>query len=249
MGFFNDFIRGATPALPGGMQIGLQGMAEMQRKKELQDEIARQQGQQAFLNMMKQREMDQGQQNWQREFDANNMFKQQQGVDDLSQLMMQGQQQLVENRRADKLVNAQASNLGERRAPTQEEFLWNQMTPEQQQEFINNYTQNKFKPAGGSDGGLTPANAIAVLNASRPDQFSGVDTTKANSLLGWIGNKVGGQAQVQPDSTTSVGLTSDDQEALNVLKGLDPTRIDWEATIAKNPNLNWQAIMQAMGAK
>lgn len=54
MGFFNDFIRGATPAIEGGTNIGLRGMAEAQRKKELEAEIQRQTQQQAFVNMMAQ---------------------------------------------------------------------------------------------------------------------------------------------------------------------------------------------------
>lgn len=71
MGFFNDFIRGATPAIAGGTDIGLRGMAEAQRRKEEAEIQRRNAEQQAFMNLMRQQEMErqqqqdtQAQQNW-----------------------------------------------------------------------------------------------------------------------------------------------------------------------------------------
>lgn len=60
----NNFFNAASAALPQGMNIGMQGLAEMQRRKELADEIARQQELQAFNQRMatqqfqRQRELD-----------------------------------------------------------------------------------------------------------------------------------------------------------------------------------------------
>lgn len=57
MGFFEDLLRGATApgVMQNGMNIGISGMAEAQRRKEEQALIQRQQEQQAFANMMAQR--------------------------------------------------------------------------------------------------------------------------------------------------------------------------------------------------
>lgn len=174
MGFFDDLLRGATApgVMQNGMNIGISGMAEAQRRKEEQALIQRQQEEQAFNRMMKQREFDQNQKNWQTEFDTNKFFEQQKATDALSQLMMSGQNALADNAlQKQKYENvelpeskAKISNYQEGRAPSQEEFIWQRMTPEQQQEFIVNYVQNKFKPAAAGNQGakITPAGLVSL---------------------------------------------------------------------------------------
>lgn len=104
MGFFNDFIRGATPAIAGGTDIGLRGMAEAQRRKEEAEIQRRNAEQQAFMNMMRQQQFEaeqqqaaQGQQNWQKQFDAQNFNNQQDDVYRDTQFRMGLEDKLKQN--------------------------------------------------------------------------------------------------------------------------------------------------------
>lgn len=247
MGFWNDFLRSATPALPGGMQIGLQGMAEMQRKKELQAEIARQQEQQAFANMMKQREMDQGQNNWQREFDANNMFKQQQGVDDLSQLMMQGQNMLADNA-------LQRQKFQQVEVPESKARIANLAEPNNRFAAGADPNSPGGGPATGRDyiGEQIQKQAHAAASAAAVDEMSGAfDPIKYQQVYPQMyeffkkQQPQGVQVDVNGDEQTT------DLEAFEALKGFveQGQEIDWPATMAKYPHLNWAGIKASLGVK
>lgn len=185
-GFWNQ----ASEALPQGMNLGMQGMAEAQRRKELEEQTRRQMQAQAFAQMM-------GQQN----FQADESYRQAQ--------LGQGQQQIDEGRRQ---FDAQAptrqatiQNLLERRAPTEAEFYWNQMPPEQRDEMLRNYIQFKFKPptgmAGGSsiDPGEARAKALGLETQNAGNQYSGLSLSqpRLDSLSNYIstGNFEGGQQQ------------------------------------------------------
>lgn len=173
MGFLNDVVKGASApgVINNGMNIGVTAMAELQRQKELRDADQVRAEQQAFMNMMNQQKFDaeqqqaaQGQQNWQQTFDLGKYNIQQQGVNALSDDMNTYTNNLRDNVRADRVADAQIGNYKEGRAPSEAEFFWNQMTPEQQQEAVGNYVQDKFKASGGSGGGstLTPSNMLSL---------------------------------------------------------------------------------------
>lgn len=173
MGFFDDLLRGATApgVMQNGMNIGISGMAEAQRRKEEQALIQRQQEEQAFNRMMQQRDFDYragrdaiADQRYKQEY-QDNLFRQQTGdAEKLGFNMLDAQNMRADNLRQDKLVNAQVANYQEGRAPSQEEFIWQRMTPEQQQEFIVNYVQNKLKPAAAGNQGakITPAGLVSL---------------------------------------------------------------------------------------
>lgn len=176
MGFFNDFIRGATPAIAGGTDIGLRGMAEAQRRKEEAEIQRRNAEQQAFMNLMRQQEMEYGQQRdaigdqqWQQTFDTNKFFKQQQGVDDLSQIMMQGQNQLQQNnfeqQRLDlaKQQEGRIASGGGGNQQTQAFLAWyNAQPPEIQDEVMR--TQAGLSPKAGTIRQPQPVSPLARLS-------------------------------------------------------------------------------------
>lgn len=271
MGFFDDLLRGATApgVMQNGMNIGLQGLADAQRKRELQAQIQREQEQQAFINQFKQREFDQNQQNWNQTRQDNVYNNQQDDVYRDTAFRVGLEQQLAANALAkDKYQNvelpeskAKISNYQEGRAPSQEEFLWRQMTPEQQQAFLESYTQNKFKPAAAGNQGakITPAGLVSLRGQmTNPIQGGRMDMPfdsiaamagKIQNTADSLNNVNGGQMQSAPMMNQDAELSPADQEAIAGLSSMNPEEIDWQATMAKYPNLNWNAIMQKMGAK
>lgn len=271
MGFWDDLLRGATApgVMRNGMNIGISGMAEAQRRKEEQALIQRQQEEQAFNRMFKQREFDQNQQNWNQTRQDNIYNNQQDDVYRDTAFRVGLEQQLAANAMAqNKYQNielpeskAKISNYQEGRAPSQEEFLWRQMTPEQQQSFLNSYTQNKFKPAAaGSQGAqITPAGLVSLRGQmTNPIQGGRMDMPfdSVAAMAGRIQNTAdslnaanGGQPQAAPMMNQDAELSPADQEAIDGLSSMNIDEIDWQATMAKYPNLNWKAIMQAMGVK
>lgn len=176
MGFFNDFIRGATPAIEGGTNIGLRGMAEAQRKRELQDEIQRQTQQQAFVNMMNQQKFDaeqqqaaQGQQNWQQQFDTQNFNNQQGAIDEATRFRMGLENQLKQNSfeqqrlDLDKQQEGRIASSGGGNQQTQAFLAWyNAQPPEIQDEVMR--TQAGLSPKAGTIRQPKPVDPIARLS-------------------------------------------------------------------------------------
>lgn len=167
MGFFNDFIRGATPAIAGGTDIGLRGMAEAQRRKEEAEIQRRNAEQQAFMNLMRQQQFEaeqqqaaQGQQNWQRQFDEQHFLNQQHGVDELSNQMLRFKENLADNALAkDKYQNIE---LPESKAK------------------IANYQEPNNRYAAGFDGsqeqkGFSPEEAMKYARLDAQNMAQTVD--------------------------------------------------------------------------
>lgn len=245
----NNFFNAASAALPQGMNIGMNQMAEMQRRKELADEIARQQEVTAFNQRMAQQQFQR-----QREMDEYNkaqdqiatLERQKGAAEDLGWKMKEYERSLQQDALNEKLVGAKISDYQEGRAPTEAEFYWQQMTPEQRQEMVGSYINNKFKPNSAAGGGLSPSNVVSIFNSSKPmGDFGAPDTTMFKQNLDVVNRAIGaqgGQGQAE--------IVTEDQVAQAIMPVLQSGAVvDWDMIAADYPYLNIQAIKQRLGVQ
>lgn len=261
MGFWDDLLRGATApgVMQNGMNIGISGMAEAQRRKEEQALIQRQEEQRAFENMFKQKQFDQGQKNWQTEFDTNKFFKQQQGVDDLSQIMLSGQNALADNA-------LQKQRFEQVELPVSRAQIQNLAEP-------NNRYAAGADPnvSGGGSGAASNRNFLLELaskqaQAASMDEFGNFDPSKYPQNLSNImtalerqqnpqqlmGDIFGGQQQqVEPQMAPQVQGQVTDMEIFEKLKPFvaQGQQVDWDSIARDHPNVNIVGLKAALGVR